>query len=125
MYPCSTVHTRESTWLLTVAQISGRRDAGMTIQAPTCSATDRMVDSGIHRRAAGRGRRIDSPRRPREQHRGIPIIEVNNLHKRYRNTTAVEEVPLSVDRGEIFGILGRNGAGKTATGEHRGVALPR
>jgi ABC-2 type transport system ATP-binding protein len=40
-------------------------------------------------------------------------IEVRDLHKRYGNTVAVDDVSLSVREGEILGVLGRNGAGKT------------
>jgi ABC-2 type transport system ATP-binding protein len=47
----------------------------------------------------------------------MPIIEVENLHKRYGSTIAVDDVSFTVERGEIFGILGRNGAGKTTTVE--------
>ncbi|MCP2321633.1 ABC-2 type transport system ATP-binding protein [Hamadaea flava] len=45
------------------------------------------------------------------------VLEVTNLHKRYGERVAVEDVTFSVERGEIFGILGRNGAGKTTTVE--------
>ncbi|HEY2793781.1 MAG TPA: ABC transporter ATP-binding protein [Micromonosporaceae bacterium] len=45
------------------------------------------------------------------------IIEVRNLQKRYGDTIAVEDVSLSVEAGEIYGILGSNGAGKTTTVE--------
>lgn len=48
---------------------------------------------------------------------GMPIIDVRGLHKRYRDTVAVEEVSFSVTTGEIFGIVGPNGAGKTTTVE--------
>jgi ABC-2 type transport system ATP-binding protein len=47
----------------------------------------------------------------------MPVIEVQNLQKRYGDTVAIRDVSFSVDRGEIFGILGPNGAGKTTTVE--------
>jgi ABC-2 type transport system ATP-binding protein len=47
----------------------------------------------------------------------MPLIEVTDLHKRYGDRVAVDGVSFSVDRGEIFGILGTNGAGKTTTVE--------
>jgi len=47
----------------------------------------------------------------------MPVIEVQNLRKRYGDTVAVREVSFTVERGEIFGILGPNGAGKTTTVE--------
>jgi ABC-2 type transport system ATP-binding protein len=42
-----------------------------------------------------------------------PILEVEQLSKRYGDVVAVDGVDLSVTEGEIFGILGLNGAGKT------------
>jgi len=45
------------------------------------------------------------------------MIEVQNLHKTYRDTVAVDDVSFTVQEGEIFGILGPNGAGKTTTVE--------
>jgi ABC-2 type transport system ATP-binding protein len=47
----------------------------------------------------------------------MPVIEVTNLRKRYRDQVAVHDVSFTVDQGEIFGILGPNGAGKTTTVE--------
>ena len=44
-----------------------------------------------------------------------PLIETQNLFKRYGEKTAVEDVSFSVHAGEIFGFLGPNGAGKTTT----------
>ena len=46
-----------------------------------------------------------------------PVIEVRNLRKTYGEKVAVDDVSLSIGRGEIFGILGPNGAGKTTTVE--------
>ncbi len=42
-------------------------------------------------------------------------IEINNLTKRYGNFTAVNQLSLTVERCEIFGLLGPNGSGKTTT----------
>lgn len=42
-------------------------------------------------------------------------IEVQNLTKRYGQTTVVRGISFSVGRGEIFGLLGPNGSGKTTT----------
>jgi ABC-2 type transport system ATP-binding protein len=46
-----------------------------------------------------------------------PVLEVRGLTKRYGRHLAVDNVRLTVDEGEIFGILGVNGAGKTTTVE--------
>src|SRR4249920_3433818 len=43
------------------------------------------------------------------------VIEVQNLTKRYGQTTVVKGISFSVGRGEIFGLLGPNGSGKTTT----------
>lgn len=41
------------------------------------------------------------------------MIEVENLTKRYAGATAVSDVSFTVKRGEIVGLLGKNGAGKS------------
>ena len=43
----------------------------------------------------------------------MPIIEIRNITKQYRQITAVAGVDLEVESGECFGLLGPNGAGKT------------
>ncbi|MBT8211573.1 MAG: ABC transporter ATP-binding protein [Acidimicrobiia bacterium] len=45
------------------------------------------------------------------------VVEVDHLQKRYGNFVAVEDVSFAVEEGEIFGILGPNGSGKTTTVE--------
>ncbi len=45
------------------------------------------------------------------------ILTVEHLAKRYGSFVAVEDVSFSVEEGEIFGILGPNGSGKTTTVE--------
>ncbi|WP_020531292.1 ABC transporter ATP-binding protein [Flexithrix dorotheae] len=44
-----------------------------------------------------------------------PIIELKNLTKSYGSFKAVDQLNLSIKKGEIFGLLGPNGAGKTTT----------
>ncbi len=43
------------------------------------------------------------------------MIKVENLTKKFKGLTAVDNISFSVDRGEIFAFLGPNGAGKTTT----------
>ncbi|MFD0852298.1 ATP-binding cassette domain-containing protein, partial [Actinomadura adrarensis] len=43
----------------------------------------------------------------------MAVVEIEGLRKRYGDTVAVGDVSFTVEQGEIFGILGRNGAGKT------------
>ena len=43
------------------------------------------------------------------------VIEVQNLTKRYDAKTVVNGISFSVGRGEVFGLLGPNGSGKTTT----------
>ena len=40
-------------------------------------------------------------------------IEITRLVKQYKNVTAVDKLDLEIQRGEIFSLLGVNGAGKT------------
>lgn len=42
-------------------------------------------------------------------------IEIHNLTKKYKNNRGIEDVSLTVNSGEIFGLLGPNGCGKTTT----------
>ena len=46
-------------------------------------------------------------------HKEAPVIEVNELTKSFGHFTAVDHISFAVNRGEIFGFLGANGAGKT------------
>ena len=41
------------------------------------------------------------------------VIEVKGLTKRYRETVAVDDVSFTIEKDAIYGLLGRNGAGKT------------
>src|ERR1039458_8883355 len=44
-----------------------------------------------------------------------PIIETRDLTRRFGELTAVDRLNLSVAEGEIFGLVGPDGAGKTTT----------
>lgn len=41
------------------------------------------------------------------------VVSVENLTKKFGDFTAVDDISFSVEKGEIFGFLGANGAGKT------------
>ncbi len=43
------------------------------------------------------------------------MIDTNNLTRQFGNLTAVENMTMHVEEGEVFGFLGPNGAGKTTT----------
>jgi ABC-2 type transport system ATP-binding protein len=45
----------------------------------------------------------------------MPVINVENLIKKFKTLTAVDGLSFSVETGEVFGFLGPNGAGKTTT----------
>lgn len=44
-----------------------------------------------------------------------PILEVHNLTKKFGRQTAVDHVSFHVEKGQVFGVLGPNGSGKTTT----------
>lgn len=50
---------------------------------------------------------------PAEKHPTDIILKAENLTKQYRGVCAVNHVSLSIRRGDIFGFVGANGAGKT------------
>ncbi|RKQ34656.1 ATP-binding cassette domain-containing protein [Oceanobacillus halophilus] len=41
------------------------------------------------------------------------ILRTNNLTKKYKNDFALENVNVSIKKGEIYGLIGQNGAGKS------------
>ena len=45
----------------------------------------------------------------------MDAIRIEHLTKKYKDVTAVEDLSLTVERGELLSLLGVNGAGKTTT----------
>ena len=43
------------------------------------------------------------------------ILSIKNLHKKYGNVHAVNDVSLEIIKGNVYGILGPNGSGKSTT----------
>ena len=41
------------------------------------------------------------------------ILRTNNLTKKYKDFTALNNVNITINKGDIYGLIGRNGAGKT------------
>lgn len=43
------------------------------------------------------------------------MIKIENLKKKYKNLTALNDISFSVEKGSFFSLLGKNGAGKSTT----------
>lgn len=44
-----------------------------------------------------------------------PVVKIENLVKRYKELIALDHFGLEINEGEVFGLLGPNGSGKTTT----------
>jgi ABC-type multidrug transport system ATPase subunit len=51
----------------------------------------------------------------RRKKEGLLMILVNNLHKQFKTFHALKGINLQVKKGEIYGFIGQNGAGKSTT----------
>ncbi len=58
---------------------------------------------------------IAQPAQRESAHDDAPVVVVKDLFRYFGDFAAVKEVSFSVRRGEIFGLLGANGAGKSTT----------
>src|SRR5262249_60481293 len=66
------------------------------------------------RRRAGIGVRTGGARAQEKNLMTDRVIEINNLTVRYGRKAAVDNVSINVDRGVVYALLGRNGAGKSS-----------
>ena len=105
------------------------RQQGITILASTPIMDEARQCDRIAFIHEGEIKGIDTPERILEQFSSIlcppglerdeahsgneSVIEVDKLVKRFGDFTAVDHISFQVKRGEIFGFLGANGAGKT------------
>lgn len=56
--------------------------------------------------------------------RATAVVEIDHLTRRFGSLTAVDSLTLSVTAGEVFALLGANGAGKTVTLKMLTTLLP-
>ena len=54
----------------------------------------------------------------------IPLVEMKNIHKRFGGVHAVNNVSIDLYAGEVVGIVGHNGAGKTVLMKALSGAIP-
>jgi ABC-2 type transport system ATP-binding protein len=54
----------------------------------------------------------------------MPIVKTDRLTRRFGKLIAVDEMSISVDEGEFFGLLGPNGDGKTTAIKMLTTLLP-
>ena len=106
------------------------KDRGITIVASTPYLDEVRCCERVAFLEQGKIRGVDTPDAILEQFRDVfnppgiepvataqqqtePVIEVEHLVKAFGDFHAVDDISFSVKRGEIFGFLGANGAGKT------------
>jgi branched-chain amino acid transport system ATP-binding protein len=57
----------------------------------------------------------DAPVKPPARQSERPLLQVEGVHTYYGKSHILDGVSLEVDRGEVVGLLGRNGVGKSTT----------
>lgn len=73
------------------------------------------ADTVTTRRPESWSTRVVNARRRNGAMSSLPVITVNNLNVSYGDFQAVKDLSFEVQRGEIYALLGTNGAGKTST----------
>ena len=94
-------------------------EAGVSVEAVPARFEDSFVALLARRRSRARAGAPAADAAAEQAHtperREGPVIEVHDLQRRFGSFYAVKGISLSVERGEVFGLLGANGAGKTTT----------
>jgi ribose/xylose/arabinose/galactoside ABC-type transport system permease subunit/ABC-type branched-subunit amino acid transport system ATPase component len=86
---------------------------------------DGPATAGPGRDGSSAGGGLDDPARAASNGRRAPALEVSDITKRYGPVVALRGVSLTLDRGEVLGLVGDNGAGKsTLISIISGVARP-
>lgn len=102
-------------------QISSRQEllelpalADTQIQSVPPRFEDGFIDL-LRKRTNTTGRTPIAPKKSTAHQDGAPVISVSGLKRRFGDFYAVDGISFEVNRGEIFGLLGANGAGKSTT----------
>jgi ABC-2 type transport system ATP-binding protein len=91
-----------------------RYAAGVGLSSDLLDAETALLRAGLERTADGAA--AHGARRPRSRRREVSVgsaLEVQGLTKRFGSFTAVDDLSFRVEDGEVFGLLGSNGAGKS------------
>jgi ABC-type branched-subunit amino acid transport system ATPase component/branched-subunit amino acid ABC-type transport system permease component len=105
--------TRERPLVTDAALPQPAPDAALPQPAPDAGRAQPTVDAVLPQPNAGRAQ--PAPDGTRASHERLPArtLEVHDLHVRYSGVVAVDGVSLTVAPGEVVGLIGSNGSGKT------------
>ena len=89
------------------------------VQREWLSTAPRRERSTLHgatdHNGAARPRRSGARSRSTARHGAPVVLRTAGLKKQYGRVTAVQDVSIAVQQGDVFGFLGPNGSGKTTT----------